>query len=85
MPFERPTKRSANEVADFLRDFINDTSGQWDFDDFISCEIEDLALDGLRRRAMELQLPIEDEEIDLWTNLLREAEGLTISERATVS
>lgn len=80
MPFERPTKRSAGEVAGYLRGFINDTGGEWDFDDFISCEIEDPALDSLRQRATELQVPIEDKELDLWINLLREAEALAANE-----
>lgn len=80
MPFERPAKRSAGKVAGYLRDFINETGGEWDFDDFISCEIEDPVLDSLRQRATELQLPIEDKELDLWKNLLREAEALAASE-----
>lgn len=80
MPFERPTKRAAYEVAGYLRGFIKNTGCEWDFDDFISCEIEDPALDSLRQRAAKLQLPIEDKERDLWMSLLREAEALAASE-----
>jgi ribosomal protein S3AE len=85
MPFERATERSASEVAEHLRDFINDTGSQFDFDDFISCEIKDPALEGLRQRAMELQLPVQREEIDLWINLLSEAEALAVSGRGNDS
>lgn len=85
MPFERPTKRAAGEVAGYLKGFIHDTSGEWDFDDFISCEIEDPALDSLRQRAAKLQLPIEGKERDLWMSLLREAEALAASEEVDAS
>ena len=85
MPFERLTKRSVSEVADYLRDFINDTGGEWDFDDFISCEIENPALDDLRQQATRLQLPIKDDELELWAKLLKEAEALAINEKANAS
>jgi len=85
IPFERPTKRSASEVAEILRSFIDDTGGEWDFDEFISCEIENTALENLRQKVMQLQLPIQDDELEFWTDLIKEAEALAISEAANPS
>lgn len=54
MPFERPFQRSASEVATYLRDFIDGTGGDWDWDDFTSIPIADPALEAIRRRAIEI-------------------------------
>ena len=54
MPFERPLQRSASEVATYLRDFIDGTSGDWDWDDFTSIPIADPSLEAIRQRAIEV-------------------------------
>lgn len=51
LPFERPRHLSAEEVARYLRDFIEGTGGEWDFDDFISNPIADPRLDSICDRA----------------------------------
>lgn len=51
LPFERPSHRSAEEVVRYLRDFIEDTGGQWDFDDFTSIPLADPRLESIRDRA----------------------------------
>ena len=43
MPFEWPAKRRAEEVARYLRDFIEGTGGDRDFDDFLCIPIADPA------------------------------------------
>jgi hypothetical protein len=45
------TDRSANEVAGFIRDFIEGTGGEWDWDDFICVPIKAPELDSIRRRS----------------------------------
>lgn len=54
MPFERPLQRSASEVATYLRDFIDGTSGDWDWDDFTSIPTADPSLEAIRQRAIEV-------------------------------
>ena len=76
MPFERPMKRSPDEVACYLRDFLNGTGGTWDWDDFISVPIADPRLEDLRYRAANLDLPIGDDETASLKALVAEAEML---------
>jgi hypothetical protein len=45
------TERSAEEVAGFICDFIEDTGGEWDWDDFISVPIKDPRLEAIRAEA----------------------------------
>ena len=72
LPFERPMKRTPDEVADYLRDFIGGTGDEWDWDDFVSIRIADPRLDSIRLRASKFP----DVRKDELTMLLREAEGL---------
>lgn len=44
--------RNADEVAGFLRDFINDEGGEWDWDEFESVAITDAELEAIRREAV---------------------------------
>ena len=76
LPFERPTKRSPTEVAKYLRDFLNGTGGDWDWDDFISIEIADPRLEAIRQQAAALELPMADEDTGSLRELICEAEAL---------
>jgi hypothetical protein len=69
-------KRSASEVATYLRNFLNDESDSWDWDDFTSVEIADPKLEDIRRRAAALDLPITGEGTAELGRLLAEAESL---------
>lgn len=81
MPFERPMKRSPEEVARYLRDFLNETGGDWDWDDFISIPIADPKLENLRERAAALDLPMPDDNTGPLRELIEEAEAIATSDR----
>jgi hypothetical protein len=81
MPFERPMKRSAEEVARYLRDFLEKSGGDWDWDDFISIPIADPRLEALRDRAAKLALPMADADTGPLQALVSEAEAIAASER----
>lgn len=72
LPFERPMKRTPEEVAAYLRDFIGGSGDERDWDEFVSIRITDPRLDSIRKRAS--QFPdVRKHEL---TMLLSEAEGL---------
>ena len=47
-------KRSTDEVARYIEDFVNGTGGRWDWDDFICVPIADPELDTIRDLAARL-------------------------------
>lgn len=55
-------KRSADlkpvDVARYLSDFLDGSSGEWDWDDFTSISISDLTLDRIRQEADAVPLPL---------------------------
>jgi len=51
LPFKKTKDRSATEVAGYLRDAIEGTGGDWDWDDFESVPITDRELDQIRHEA----------------------------------
>ena len=53
-------RRSPDEVATYLRNFINGQGIVWDRDDFISVPIADTTLEDIRRRAAAIDLPVTD-------------------------
>ncbi|MDF2602938.1 hypothetical protein [Sphingomonas sp.] len=80
MPFERPMKRSPQEVAQYLRGFLNETGGDWDWDDFISIAIADPILEDIRARAANLDLPMADTDTQPLKALVAEAEALAAAQ-----
>ena len=80
-PFEKPARVSADDVVTYLRDFLEGTGGEWDWDDFISIEIADPQLEAIRKRACALRLPPQDEDLALLRGLLSEAEAIAASNR----
>jgi hypothetical protein len=70
------TDRSADEVAGFIRDFIDGTGGEWDWDDFISVPIKAPELDSIRAEASMVELPLSTAGIDELKRLLVKAEAL---------
>lgn len=83
MPFERPIERSADEVACYLRDFLNGTDGPWDWDDFISIPIADPRLEDLRCRAANLDLPMARDDMAPLRALIAEVEMVTGNQRTS--
>ena len=80
LPFERPHKRTVEEVARYLRCFLDDSGGEWDWDDFTSISIADPNLESIRQRAASVELPVSDEGRRTLLALLSEAEGRAASE-----
>lgn len=74
MPFERPAKRTAAEVAQYLRGVLNDSDGEWDWDDFTSIPLSDPSLESIRQRAASVEMPVTEEGRCTLVALLREAE-----------
>jgi hypothetical protein len=70
----RPTQRTAAEVAKYLRDFIEGTGGETDWDDFESVPIADPGLEQIRRDAATAGPP--DPDLAKLRDLLRQAEEL---------
>jgi hypothetical protein len=76
LPFEKPIQRSPQQVAKYLRDFLEGTGGDWDWDDFVSIEIADPRLEDIRERAAALELPMPDTDTAPLKALVAEAEAL---------
>jgi hypothetical protein len=81
-PFGRPVQRNAEEVAHYLRDYIEGIGGEWDFDDFAHMRIADARLDAIRDRASRVREPNTEECLDMLRGLLIQAEPLGAAERA---
>lgn len=79
MPFEKPVNRSSVEVAQYLRDFLDERGGEWDWDDFISIPIADPRLEDIRERATALALPLADTAP--LKDLIAEAEAIAAYDR----
>ena len=67
-------RRTAAEVARYLREFIDGVGGEWDWDDFESVPIADAVLDDIRQRAADAAPPNPD--MQRLRQLLAEAEAL---------
>lgn len=50
-PGKKTVDRTPEEVAGFLRDFLEGTGSDWDWDEFESVPITDPTLEALRKRA----------------------------------
>ena len=68
------TERTAAGVAKYLRDFIEGTGGDWDWDDFESVPIADPVLEAIRHEAALAAPPNPD--MEKLRNLLHQAEEL---------
>jgi len=52
VPFHRPANRSAADVAKYLRDFLQNTGDEWDWDDFACVPIANPELESIRQKAV---------------------------------
>jgi hypothetical protein len=77
----RPVRRTREKVVRFLEDFLHGTGGDDDWDEFTSVPIEDPELEGLRRRADAIRLPMDDAGRETLRALLEEAK--VIAARST--
>ena len=55
----RTRERTPNEVAGYLRDFLDGTGGEWDWDDFTSVPITAPELEAIRTEADRISLPLD--------------------------
>jgi len=76
IPFERPQKVSAIQVALYLQEFIEGFGADWDWDDFTSVPIADPQLESIRARASQVNLPVDDAGLATLGALLSEVENL---------
>ena len=76
LPFERPIERSPSEVAAYLRDFIDGTGGDWDWDDFTSIPIANPSLEAIRREASEFDSLDTPEAAEVLERLYSKAKAL---------
>lgn len=76
LPFKRPKKTSATQVALYLYEFIEGFGADWDWDDFISVPIADPQLESIRTIARQVNLPVDDEGLVTLRLLLSETECL---------
>ena len=74
--FSKPAKRTPAEVAGFIRNFMNDTGGDWDWDDFTSVPIANPELETMRHEAEMIALPVTMEGQRQLKVLLARAEAL---------
>jgi hypothetical protein len=68
-------RRTPEEVARYLRGFVEGTGGEWDWDDFESTPISNPALEEIRRQAILVGPPNSD--LARLKELLSEVEGMT--------
>jgi hypothetical protein len=73
-------RRSAAEVAAYLRNFLEGGGGEWDWDDFTSVPIANPKLDAIRRRAAILDTDSSEDATIQLRQLLSEAESLAAAE-----
>lgn len=59
-PGKKTVDRTPEDVVGFLRDFLEGTGGDWDWDEFESAPITDPELDALRKRAALVASPNPD-------------------------
>jgi hypothetical protein len=74
--FGLKAKLSAAEVAKYLRDYIEGTGSNWDWDDFTSVPIADPQLDEIRREATAVTAPDTEDAPTVLKRLLVQAERL---------
>ena len=67
---------TARNVESYLRNFVDGTGGDWDWDDFTSIAITDPALDRIREEAAWVPLPLDAEGEATLRRLLEEVRAL---------
>jgi hypothetical protein len=76
---QRTVRRNATEVAGYLRSVLDETAGEWDWDDFVGTPIADKRLEALRAEAERLgPRPRDPECASGLRQLLRRAEAMTL-------
>ncbi len=72
-------QQEAAYVAKTIAAFLDGTGGERDWDDFTSLRLHDRTLDGIRRRALAVDLPVDDDGEAILLSLQAEAEQVIAS------
>lgn len=67
---------NAEDVEAYLRDFLEERGGDWDWDDFTSIPISDPLLDSIREEAAGVEFPLTADGYLKLTALLQQVEDL---------
>jgi hypothetical protein len=67
---------TARDVEDYLRDFLEGTGGDWDWDDFTSIPIADPSLEAIRQQALWVDLPLTEHGYATLTSLLEQVRAM---------
>src|SRR5262245_54688686 len=74
LALKKTQNRTSEEVANFLRQFAEGTSGEWDWDDFTSVPITNPKLEAIRIEADLIPLPIDSHGKQKLQELITRAE-----------
>lgn len=58
--FPSKNTMSPEEAATYIRDCLEGGGGEWDWDDFTSIPLDDPLVDNIRRRALAVDLPLDE-------------------------
>lgn len=78
-------RRSADEVAAYLNDFLHGADGLWDWEEFTSRPIAEPRLESIRQRAAAVHFPLNDESARALRELRAEAERLNAAQASLES
>lgn len=71
------TKRNHADELDYtiksLRDFLEGSGGEWDWDSYTGVSLNDPKLNSIRKKALMVELPLDDEGREELESLLAEA------------
>lgn len=73
---QRKREKEMAYAIQSIRDFLQGDGGKWDWDDFTSCSLRNPDIDGIRKRALSVDLPLDDEGRTTLEELLQEAQML---------
>ena len=80
-PFLPKRQMTGQQVAEAIREFLDDDVEEWHWDDFTSNSVADPRLDLIMRKAGAVALPLDDDGEAELRRLMAEAEALSL-ERA---
>lgn len=75
------SKMSLNAEQEYsiisIRQFLDGTGGEWDWDNFTSRPLYNRDLDDIRKKAIFVDLPLDDDGRRVLEELLKQAEAIT--------
>jgi hypothetical protein len=73
----KKAQRTAEDVATIIRNFLDGSGKDWDWDDFTSVPIGDVQLEAIRQQADKIALPLSDAGRVVLVELLGQAQRLS--------